>query len=192
VIGVYVVLAAGAGTRMGGPKALVEVDGETLLAHHLHAAQLARLGGPVVVTGAQAVAVEAAHEGYPVRWVRNPEPEAPMIASVRLGLAAVPTGNVAVITPVDVLPARLDTLDQLAEALEGLGPDSLGVRPAMRGRGGHPLLLTPGGVREVLADATVDRLDVWVREAAGAGRLMDLEVDDYNVLSNLNEPGDLP
>ncbi len=114
-----------------------------------------------------------------------------MMESVRLGLAVVPAGNVAVLTPVDVMPARLDTLDLLAEALEGLRAESLGVRPVMRGRGGHPLLLTPGGVREILADASVARLDAWVREGAALGRLTDLEVDDYNVLSNLNRPEDL-
>jgi CTP:molybdopterin cytidylyltransferase MocA len=115
-----------------------------------------------------------------------------MMASVRLGLSAVPAGNVAVLTPVDVLPPRLDTLDQLAEAIEGLGESSLGVRPVMRGKGGHPLVLTPGAIREILADATIDRLDVWVRDAVAEERLADLEVDDYNVVSNLNAPADLP
>jgi CTP:molybdopterin cytidylyltransferase MocA len=192
VIGIYVILAAGAGTRMGGPKALVEVEGETLLSHHIHAAQIARLGGPVCVTGADADLVEGTHAQFPVRFVRNPDPASPMIDSIRIGLRGVPRGNVAYVTPVDVLPPRLDTFDLLAEALETHPSGRWCVRPVMRGRPGHPVILLPEAVEAILADPSIDRLDAWVRDAEAAGRVQSVEVDDYNVLSNLNRPEDLP
>lgn len=190
--GLYLVLAAGRGKRMGGAKAMVEVEGETLLSHHVHAAQLARLSGPVCVTGAEADMVETEHGAFPIRFVRNPDPDAPMMSSVRLALDAVPRSNAAFLTPVDVMPARLDTFDLLAEAIERHASGVVAVRPMMRGQGGHPLVLLPEAIAEILADPGVERLDIWMREAHAAGRVEDVEVDDYNVLSNFNHAEDLP
>lgn len=192
MIGIYVVLAAGRGRRMGGPKALLQHHGETLLAHHVHAAQLARLAGPICVTGAEAERVEAAHGEYPIQFVRSADPDAPMMDSVRLGLAAVPKANVAYLTPVDVLPPRIDTFDLLAEALESASPEVVALRPRMRGKSGHPVILLPEAIAALLEGGGVQRLDAWLREKAAAGAVRDVDVDDYNVLSNFNSPNDLP
>ena len=85
-------LAAGAGRRMGGPKALVEVGGEPLLRR---AVRLLRDGGcdeVVVVVGAQAADVAALAEGEGCRAVPSPDWEEGMGASLRAGLADLATG----------------------------------------------------------------------------------------------------
>ncbi len=84
------VLAAGAGRRMGRPKALVDLDGEPLL---LRAVRLLQDGGVdevVVVVGAQADDVAALVPALQV--VRCPGWEEGMGASLRAGLAALQDG----------------------------------------------------------------------------------------------------
>ena len=79
-------LAAGAGRRMGGPKALVEVDGEPLVRRGV---RLLRDGGcapVVVVVGASADRVRVLCDGADV--VEAPDWSTGMGASLRAGLHA--------------------------------------------------------------------------------------------------------
>lgn len=84
-------LAAGAGSRLGRPKALVELDGERLVDRGV---RLLRAGGchpVVVVTGAAPVEVSEA------TVVHNPDWRSGMGSSLRTGLAALPPEADAVV-----------------------------------------------------------------------------------------------
>ncbi len=84
-------LAAGQGSRLGRPKALVELAGERLVDR---GARILREGGCVpvyVVTGAAEVVVEGAD------GVHNPEWRTGMGSSLRAGLAALPEDTDAVV-----------------------------------------------------------------------------------------------
>ena len=89
-------LAAGAGTRLGQPKALVDVGGQRLVDRGV---QLLRAGGcePVlVVLGAATTAVPGA------RVVHNPDWASGLGSSLRRGLAALPPQpNAVVVALVD-------------------------------------------------------------------------------------------
>ncbi|MQA86195.1 MAG: NTP transferase domain-containing protein [Streptosporangiales bacterium] len=89
-------LAAGEGSRLGRPKALVELDGRTLAERGV---MMLREGGcdpVIVVTGAVDVAVPSA------RSVHNAEWRTGMGSSLRAGLAALPeTAEAAVVALVD-------------------------------------------------------------------------------------------
>ena len=89
-----VILAAGASRRLGRPKQLVLVEGETLLRRTVRAA-LAGCLPVLVVVGAQAREVEASLAGMPVQVVDNPEWEEGMAASIRAGVRALPPGSPA-------------------------------------------------------------------------------------------------
>lgn len=89
-----VLLAAGSGSRLGQPKALVVVGGRTLAARGI---ALLRDGGAdpvVVVTGAARLPGEA---GPGVITVHNPDWASGMGSSLAAGLAAVPTGCAAAV-----------------------------------------------------------------------------------------------
>ena len=84
-----VLLAAGAGSRLGGrPKALLELGGVPLILRQLIALSGAGVDEVVVVLGHHAEAVEAAIRQFPITIVRNPAPDAGQASSVLVGLQA--------------------------------------------------------------------------------------------------------
>jgi nicotine blue oxidoreductase len=83
-----VLLAAGSGSRLGQPKALVMLGGQSLAARGI---ALLRAGGAdpvVVVTGA----AELADRADDVLCVHNPDWQTGMGSSLATGLSAVPSG----------------------------------------------------------------------------------------------------
>ncbi len=112
-----VLLAAGEGSRLGGPKALVELAGVRLVDRGV---ALLRAGGTaplVVVTGAVDVALPG------VTTVHNPDWRSGMGSSLAAGLSALPAGcEAAVVALVDqplVTPAVVRRL--VAAYLAGAG-----------------------------------------------------------------------
>jgi len=83
-----VVLAAGASSRFGSPKALAQLDGRPILEHVLDAIREAGIEDIVVVLGHAADAIEDGIEWLDERRVRNPDPRF-LSSSLQVGLAAV-------------------------------------------------------------------------------------------------------
>ena len=71
-----VILAAGASTRLGRPKALLEFDGLTALEVLMASLREAGLVQGVIVTGDAEKTMRAAVDPTPFAWVRNPMPAA--------------------------------------------------------------------------------------------------------------------
>jgi len=139
------VLAAGAGRRMGTPKALlVDADGTSRVAATVEA--LRRGGCPrvTVVVGAQAEAAgpRAAAAGADVlvaeRWAEG------MGESLREGLAALSAGGAraVLVTLVDLPDVGAEVVRRVLDTwhAEGESADAL-VRATYGGRPGHPVLL---------------------------------------------------
>ncbi|MBC8136439.1 MAG: nucleotidyltransferase family protein [Fibrella sp.] len=85
-----VILAAGGSTRLGEPKQLLRYQGEPLVARAVRSAGDIGSSPVVVVTGANAAAVEAALQPVPfARPVFNADWQAGMGSSIRTGIAAV-------------------------------------------------------------------------------------------------------
>jgi nicotine blue oxidoreductase len=143
-----VLLAAGEGSRLGRPKALVELAGTRLVERGvalLHAGGTAPL---VVVTGAADVALPG------VTTVHNPGWRSGMGSSLAAGLAALPAGcEAAVVALVDqplVTPAVVQRLVAAYLAGAGLAVASYGGQPR------NPVLLARDHWAGVLALATGD------------------------------------
>lgn len=164
---VGLLLAAGAGSRMGGPKALVgplagEESPVSLVAGWMHAGGCEQV---VVVIGASARDVRAS---LPIRpWLSIAEAtdwSAGMAASLRAGLAHVTAGNAsaALITLVDLPDVRADVFERLlATAAPGSADESVLARAAYQGRPGHPVLI---GRSWWAAAADLARGDTGARE----------------------------
>lgn len=93
-----IILAAGLGRRMGGPKALVRVQGETLLRRAAKAALEAGCAPVLAVVGDW----DPGLEGLAVQAVVNLDAAEGMASSLRLGVSALPPGaRAALILAVD-------------------------------------------------------------------------------------------
>jgi nicotine blue oxidoreductase len=179
-------LAAGAGRRMGRPKALVEADGEPLVRRALAALTGGGVTPVVIVLGAEAEAVRAVLP--PEAWaVEAPDWSDGMGASLRAGLAAleaVDGARTAVVHLVDLPGVPAAAVARLVAA--GGGADGL-ARAAYRGRPGHPVLIGRShwvGVRAAaLGDAgargyLAGRLDVRLVECGDLADPDDVDTPD--------------
>lgn len=81
-----IILAAGSGRRMGGPKALLWIEGDTLLRRAARTALEAGCAPVAAVVGAWPPGLD----GLDVQTVLNPGADEGMASSLRLGLAALP------------------------------------------------------------------------------------------------------
>jgi len=178
-----VVLAAGASTRMGEPKALLRTpDGR----RYVEAiAETARAGGcdavRVVLGPPHGASIRAALGTMPLlatAW--NEHPERGMLSSVQAGVQSL-EGD-ALIWPVDipfVAPATVRTL---------VMHDGTIVVPVHNGRGGHPLRLAHAHLAEVMTLDPARGLKALLE--AHAAEVRRLPVDDANVLVDVDTPDD--
>jgi molybdenum cofactor cytidylyltransferase len=140
-----VVLAAGASSRMGRPKALLPVGpaGDCFLTHLVATLRAGGVDDVVVVLGADEAAVRPIAERVqpPVRVVVNPDFERGQLSSLVVALDVVdrPGMNAILVAPVDVPLVGAETVRALLAAYERLRAPV--VRPAREGRHGHPVLI---------------------------------------------------
>jgi molybdenum cofactor cytidylyltransferase len=83
-----ILLAAGASSRLGRPKQLLEIDGEPLLRRAAQALLASVPFEVVVVLGHDAAHIGAVLEGLPLRRVIAPDHTEGMSAALRAGIAA--------------------------------------------------------------------------------------------------------
>ena len=138
---VALVLAAGAGPRMGRPKQLLPLGGRPMLQHAVAAAAAGGLGELVVVLGHAAEEVVAALTLPPgARAVVNDRHSEGQATSLAAGLAAMPDdAGAALVLLGDQPEVRPDAIRAVVAARRPGGPPML--RAAYRGRPGHPVLL---------------------------------------------------
>jgi molybdenum cofactor cytidylyltransferase len=172
------------GRRMGTPKALLTLCGETF--HH-RAVSALEGAGLEVLTVVNRKVNEALPPGE--RRLLNPDPDqaAGMFSSVRLGVAEVlqqgATG--AVLLPVD---HPLVTSDDALEVIARLTAGAAVVVPTHQGRRGHPVGLSGAVMAEILADLSATTLRDIVRR--DPGRVVEAAASE-GVLVGINTREDL-
>lgn len=152
-----VLLAAGAGSRLGGrPKCLLELGGVPLVRRQVAALSGAGVDEVVVVLGHHAAQVEPALAGLPVTRVRNPSPDDGQVSSQRLGLAALAGPFDAVIIALADQPLiNAQDITALIAAFKKRPASTSVVYPEVAGERGNPVMFTAEVRRHILAgDAT--------------------------------------
>ncbi|MGH7243455.1 MAG: nucleotidyltransferase family protein [Phycisphaerales bacterium] len=178
------ILAAGRGTRMGSPKALMDCYGTpwwTIQLDRLHAACVESVW---IVSPAVEAVLSIGSLAPATRVIADSSK--PMFASILAGIDTVrdrrPSG--IYILPIDV-PASSDP--KLWQALRST---QLPTAPTFRGKRGHPVFLPWNWIVSTL-DLAVHasdklRLDELIRPT-----LLEIPVNDPGIACNLNTPEDL-
>jgi nicotine blue oxidoreductase len=160
---VAVILAAGSGRRMGGPKARLRIGGESFLARVARLLARPGVASVAAVVGRETLGADAAGPPAGVALLENPRPEEGMLSSILLGLdgAEAARADAVLLHPVDHPLVEPATVDRVVAALQA---GALIAVPTYGSRRGHPggfagaawpaLRAAPAarGARAVLAD----------------------------------------
>lgn len=178
-----IVLAAGASSRLGQPKALARLEGRTHVERIIAALAEAGVDPIRVVVGADRDRIQPAVPPQ-ATVVHNDGWRLGRTGSLKAGLRTVQLDDAFIVWPVDHPLATATTLQALLRASDG------SVRiPTHRGRRGHPTWFAASLREEVLALGDDQPLrDVVHRQAR---RVREVPVDDPGVLLNLDTPDDL-
>ncbi len=181
------ILAGGASRRMGAPKPLLKLDGETFL-DRLISVFRPCCDPVMVVLGFDADRIRAGlRRASEARFVVNPEPERGQLSSMQCGLREMPPEvEAAVFTPVDYPRVRPATVRRLVEAFQQQRGTCVVVVPTCEGLRGHPVCIAREIFPEFLAlPAESQARDVIHRYA---GRTRYVEVGDSGILRDVDDP----
>jgi molybdenum cofactor cytidylyltransferase len=197
-----IVLAGGASSRMGRPKAALPLSdrGDTFLSRVLRTFEAAGVPEVVVVTGAdpEPVRTAAGPIDRRIRFAHNPHWEDGQVSSLLAGLAAAgaeETGGARLleailVTLVDVPLVSADTMRRVLQAWRSTGAPI--VRPARGDEHGHPVLFDRAlfgelaaadhalGAKSVVRAHAADVVNVPIDDD-GAFRDIDTE-EDYRAI----------
>ena len=190
-----ILLAAGASRRMGTCKQLLQLEGKTVLARCLETLLHGGINEVIVVVSPSGDEVMREAASYPVRVVRNSEPDGDMAASICTGRDALsPAASGVVIALCDYPLVRAESITRLAEAHRE-SPGSI-VIPCHDGHRGHPPLLprrllddleTPLTLRDLLRD---NKELIHHLELPDDGVLIDMDTpEDYRRIAAMHRPG---
>jgi len=178
-------LAAGAGSRMGTPKALVVgQDGQPWLVRGVASLLEGGCDGVTVVLGARAADGAALVPPGPVTTVVAADWAEGMSASLRAGLAALAAtdAEAAVVTLVDLPDVDADVVRRVVG--RGTGAGAL-VRATYGGRPGHPVLL---GRDHWAGVAETARGDAGARDYLGSHPTAEVECGDLATGEDVDRP----
>jgi molybdenum cofactor cytidylyltransferase len=188
-----IVLAAGDGKRLGGPKALLAWPSPSgkdrpLAIAHAEDRLAADCAEVLIVTRKTMI---PALLGYvrPGIHLLSSDAGADLgpAGSLAFAVSRLPPGELILVTPVDTQPARAETVRALVDRLTA-EPQLLAAKPSYHGRGGHPVLLR----REVL-DVYKSGSPPPLRDHLHAlgERVASVEVSDPTIVLDLNTPADV-
>ena len=182
-----ILLAAGASSRMGSPKALLDWGGRPLVAAQVAALAAAGCDPVIVVLGSQAGAVRRALPRG-ARWTINGAWREGRAGSIRAGARAAPRHAERVVVASVDQPCSASAVRALVEAL-GANREARIAVPRHGGRNGHPPVFDAALLPEL---RRASERGEGLREARRRWRerTIFVEVEDAGVLLNLNTAED--
>ena len=179
-----VILAAGASSRMGTPKALLEAGAGESFLDRLAGVFLDAGCTVYVVLGEDAGPIaRASRRGSEITFVLNPDPSRGQLSSLQCGLrAAMPGASAIFFSPVDAPGISRDTILVLQDLLAG---KDFAI-PIFEGKRGHPVLMRAACAMEFLhaPDGASARDILHARRASTRF----VEVADPGILEDIDDP----
>ena len=134
------------------PKCLLELDGVPLIRHQLIALSGAGVDELVVVLGHYADRIDPVVRDFPVTLVRNPDPDAGQVSSLRLGLQAL-AGKIdtVLVALADQPLINAQDINNLIGAYERRPVGTHLVQPKVDGLPGNPVMFSQSVREQILA-----------------------------------------
>jgi molybdenum cofactor cytidylyltransferase len=179
-----IILAAGASSRMGSPKALLEFRDETFIARLVRV--LSSVCDPVIVVlGYHAAAIRPSIEAT-TTIVINPAPERGQLSSLQTALAALPADAEGFLfTPVDSPAVAIETVERLAAEFRRRDPATLLVIPRYQGKRGHPVFATRAIADQLAALPVTSQARDVIHGHVPETQYVD--VDDPGILTDIDD-----
>lgn len=181
-----IVLAAGASSRMGSSKALLEIDGTTFLERAVHTLREAGCRYVVAVVNDDDW-VERLADVSGAAVIINDKDDSEQIESLQLGLANLPEDSrAAVVLPVDYPRVNVETVRQLIHEFTNGAARIL--NPSYNGEAGHPVVFGSELYSDLLAPHGPDGARSIIEEHQREART--IAVDDEGVLIDVDTRAD--
>lgn len=187
-----VILGAGESKRMGeqnklllpfGKKTLIETIVENVIA--------SKVQEVLVVLGHEADRVQGVLQGYPVRWVHNPQYQEGMTTSIQAGVGEVSSQAEGVMVCLSDLPhVQPSDLDLLIERFEQARPTHLRpiVLPTFEGQRGNPVIFSIYYKSQILSHPRVNGCRGVIQR--NPDQVIPVEMPASNILMDIDTPTD--
>jgi molybdenum cofactor cytidylyltransferase len=183
-----IILAAGESSRMGYPKSLLKIGGQTFV-KHIAETMLAAVPRLVIVIGAHRERVRAAIPRDPrILIVENPNYARGQLSSLKVGLDAVqPDASGALVHLGDHPMVKVETFRAMVESYDRTG--KLIVIARHGGHRGHPVIFD----RTIFAELRSAPEEEGARSVVNADstRIAYVESNDPGINLDLDTPSDL-
>jgi molybdenum cofactor cytidylyltransferase len=179
-----IVLAAGASRRMGTPKALLSIDGETFLQHVVETVADAGIDDIRIVLGANEESIRESLGWFEGTVLVNPRWADGQITTIRKGIESLEKTKYggALICSVDHPLISVSLIRALTGAFCATGRHI--AVPVFRGRRGHPIVLPRVYFHEVLTAP----LDIGLRAVVRAHEhdIVEVPTEEEGVVMNID------
>jgi len=182
-----VVLSAGESSRMGRPKALLPIEGETFIGRIVGSLKRTQVGKILVVLGHNADQLAAAIGALPVEILINPNYQLGQLSSLQVAVRNLlndPDCEGMLVHLVDHPYIDASLVDRMIRQFYESKKDI--VVPRCRGKRGHPVLFSRRLFGELL-DAPMDQGAKAVVNAHGDATL-EIETDDEGITVDIDTP----
>ncbi|MEQ1885932.1 MAG: nucleotidyltransferase family protein [Bryobacteraceae bacterium] len=178
-----IILAAGASSRMGSPKALLDYHGETFIERLVRV--FSCVCDPVIV--ALGYHADAIRPRVKAQIAVNPAPERGMLTSLQTALAALPKYlDGFLFIPVDCPAVEEGTARKVIDVFRKRSPETRFVVPQYKGRHGHPVCADASLIAEFLALPESGQARHIVHKYVPQTEYVD--VDDPGILTDVDDP----
>ena len=182
-----VVLSAGESSRMGRPKALLPIDGQTFIARIVGALKQTPIGTVIVVLGHNAEEIKQRVENLPIEILVNPDYKLGQLSSLQVAVrhlekTADCDGMLVHLVDHPYIDAKL--VESMIERFHAGG--KLIVVPRHGGKRGHPVIFS----RKLFGELLAAPMDRGAKAVVDAHRDDTLEIDtgDSGVTIDIDTP----
>jgi molybdenum cofactor cytidylyltransferase len=184
---VAVVLAAGESSRMGRPKALLPIDGQTFVERIATALKRTQVGKVFVILGHNSDELKQRIENLPVEILMNPDYKLGQLSSLQVAVRYLQTDKSC-----DGMLVHLVDHPYIDSTLVDLmiqrfyETKKLIVVPRYRGKRGHPVLFS----RELFNSLLAAPMDQGAKSVVNAHRdeTLEIETEDEGITLDIDTP----